>query len=207
MSLEQSGGDEIDEVLDIDVELRIRDPALAARVGRLVRRTANLRAGPADGAIVVTDGLAGWAEGDSVVVLAEQRHLAAVLSRRPAAALPRTATGAQLLAAIAAVRLGLTVAPARLGDRSQMDRLVDRLGRAAFGAAARADGAPQVLSSRERQVLGLLADGASNKEIARRLGISIHTAKFHVASIIAKLGAAGRTDAVTRGLRLGFVII
>ena len=47
----------------------------------------------------------------------------------------------------------------------------------------------------------MLVTGASNKLIARRLAISVHTVKFHVAAIIAKLGAAGRTDAVARVLR------
>jgi DNA-binding NarL/FixJ family response regulator len=58
------------------------------------------------------------------------------------------------------------------------------------------------LTVREAQVLQQLMTGASNKEIARRLDISVHTAKFHVASIIGKLGASGRTDAVARALRL-----
>jgi DNA-binding NarL/FixJ family response regulator len=58
------------------------------------------------------------------------------------------------------------------------------------------------LTIREVEVLQQLITGASNKEIARRLDISIHTAKFHVASIVGKLGASGRTDAVARALRL-----
>lgn len=58
------------------------------------------------------------------------------------------------------------------------------------------------LTIREVEVLQQLITGASNKEIARRLDISIHTAKFHVASIAGKLGATGRTDAVARALRL-----
>jgi DNA-binding NarL/FixJ family response regulator len=58
------------------------------------------------------------------------------------------------------------------------------------------------LTVREAEVLQQLMTGASNKEIARRLDISVHTAKFHVASIVGKLGASGRTDAVARALRL-----
>ena len=61
------------------------------------------------------------------------------------------------------------------------------------------------LTPRERDVLGLLAEGASNKTIARRLGISVHTAKFHVASLLDKLDATGRTDAVTHAARLGVI--
>jgi DNA-binding CsgD family transcriptional regulator len=56
---------------------------------------------------------------------------------------------------------------------------------------------------REIEVLRLLAEGASNKAIARRLGISVHTAKFHVGSLLDKLDAVGRTDAVAQAARLG----
>lgn len=63
------------------------------------------------------------------------------------------------------------------------------------------------LTPREIEVLRALADGASNKEIARALGISFHTAKFHVAAILEKLGATTRTEAVTKGARLGLVMI
>jgi DNA-binding CsgD family transcriptional regulator len=72
--------------------------------------------------------------------------------------------------------------------------------------ASHADGAAP-LTPRELEVLGLLAEGASNKEIARRLGISAHTAKFHVGSIIEKLDALGRTDAVAHAARLGVIIL
>jgi DNA-binding CsgD family transcriptional regulator len=60
-----------------------------------------------------------------------------------------------------------------------------------------------VLTARETEVLTLLAEGASNKEIARRLDISVHTAKFHVGRILDKLDATGRTDAVAHAARLG----
>ena len=61
------------------------------------------------------------------------------------------------------------------------------------------------LTARELEVLALLAEGASNKMIARRLAISVHTAKFHVASVIDKLDAIGRTDAVAHAARLGII--
>ena len=61
------------------------------------------------------------------------------------------------------------------------------------------------LTPRELEVLGLLAEGASNKMIADRLGISVHTAKFHVGSLIDKLDATGRTDAVAHAARLGVI--
>lgn len=72
------------------------------------------------------------------------------------------------------------------------------------------DGSPAAngnvpLTPRELEVLALLAEGASNKRIARRLGISVHTAKFHVGSLLDKLDAVGRTDAVAHAARLGVI--
>jgi DNA-binding CsgD family transcriptional regulator len=61
------------------------------------------------------------------------------------------------------------------------------------------------LTPREMEVLTLLAEGMSNKAIARRLGISVHTAKFHVAALIDKLDAVGRTDAVAQAARRGVI--
>jgi DNA-binding CsgD family transcriptional regulator len=61
------------------------------------------------------------------------------------------------------------------------------------------------LTPREREVLALLAEGASNKTVARRLSISINTVKFHVAALLDKLDAAGRTDAVAIAARRGVI--
>jgi DNA-binding NarL/FixJ family response regulator len=63
------------------------------------------------------------------------------------------------------------------------------------------------LTAREIDVLSLLAEGAGNKEIAARLHISEHTVKFHVSSILGKLGAATRTEAVTRGYKEGLILM
>ena len=68
-------------------------------------------------------------------------------------------------------------------------------------------GAAVGLTPRELEVLALLAEGATNKTIARRLGISVHTAKFHVGSLLDKLDASGRTDAVTHAARLGVIVL
>ena len=62
-----------------------------------------------------------------------------------------------------------------------------------------------LLTPRELEVLTLLAEGMSNKAIARRLGISVHTAKFHVGALIDKLDAVGRTDAVAHAARRGVI--
>ena len=63
------------------------------------------------------------------------------------------------------------------------------------------------LTARETEVLRFLAEGAANKDIAQRLGISDHTVKFHISAILAKLGAASRTEALTLGIRMGLITI
>ena len=68
-------------------------------------------------------------------------------------------------------------------------------------------GFDESLTPREIQVLELLAEGLPNKAIARRLGISDQTVKFHVSSISGKLGAANRTDAVRRAVRRGLITL
>ena len=65
--------------------------------------------------------------------------------------------------------------------------------------------AAPLLTSRELEILALLGDGLSNKELARRLGISGHTVKFHVESLYRKLAAGSRAEAVHKGLRQGLI--
>jgi DNA-binding NarL/FixJ family response regulator len=79
---------------------------------------------------------------------------------------------------------------------------------AAVRKVARLDGAEdgdEALTRRELSVLRLVAHGLGNKEIASELGISTHTVKYHLASLLAKLGVHSRTEAVTLGLRKGLV--
>lgn len=61
------------------------------------------------------------------------------------------------------------------------------------------------LTPREVEVLRMMAEGLGNKELAARLGISDHTVKFHISSILAKVGASSRTEAVTLGIRMGLI--
>jgi two-component system, NarL family, response regulator YdfI len=138
----------------------------------------------------------------AVVVLADApRRVRAdlVVERGPVrAVLPRDATSGEILAAIEAVGAGLVALhPDVLAPRARREPLPAR------GAADPA----QPLTAREIEVLGMLAEGLGNKIIAARLGISTHTAKFHVASILAKLGAGSRTEAVTIAMRRGLVAI
>jgi len=116
------------------------------------------------------------------------------------AILPRSAGRDEIVAAIKAVADGFAVLPRSLvatllGAASLADDLPDH------------DAADARLTPRELEVLAAMADGASNKAIARRLGISFHTAKFHVAAILAKLDADSRTEAVTRAAQLGLVML
>jgi NarL family two-component system response regulator YdfI len=114
------------------------------------------------------------------------------------AVLPRDASTAEVSAAIESVASGLAVVTPEdletLFPSSDMS-LEEEL----------AVGEP--LTPRESEVLAMLAEGAGNKQIATRLRISEHTVKFHVSSILAKLGAASRTEAVARGFKEGLVII
>ena len=68
-------------------------------------------------------------------------------------------------------------------------------------------GLVEALSAREAEVLALMSQGLANKNIADRLGISEHTVKFHVSTILSKLGASSRTEAVTKGLKDGLLVI
>lgn len=70
-----------------------------------------------------------------------------------------------------------------------------------------ADELGSALTPREREVLALLAEGASNKEIARALALSVHTVKFHIASLTEKLGARSRVEAVAIAIRAGLTMV
>jgi len=115
--------------------------------------------------------------------------------------LPETSSVDEVAAALSGATRGLLVlAPALAGS------IVAALGRGletSTGASAEVES----LTDREAEVLDLLALGLANKAIARRLGISEHTVKFHVGSILAKLGAVSRTEAVTIAARKGLLAL
>jgi DNA-binding NarL/FixJ family response regulator len=136
-----------------------------------------------------------------IVVLSEAASPAAsaqALQSGIRALLPAEIPSDQLAAALQAVAAGLAVLhPSELP--------------AVFPVAAPASKPlaelTEPLTRREREVLQMLAAGLANKEIAARLNISDHTAKFHVAAILAKLGAATRAEAVALGIRRGLVLL
>lgn len=149
--------------------------------------------------------IGGWnSAGVPVILLVDNpaRMTSAALPAGVRAVLPRNVTSAEIAAAIEAVAAGLYVFhPADIDSIPTL--------RAPQSEAVPELGEPLVehLTPREVEVLQLLSAGLGNKEIAARLNISEHTAKFHVASIMGKLGAATRTEAVTLGIRHGLVMI
>ena len=156
-------------------------------------------AGAGAAAILWDLGVAGAADplaapaGLPVVALAAGEEAAAEALRAGArAVLSRGAPADVVAAALVAVSRGLEVLDPAVAD-----------GWIRPPAGAPAEG----LTARETEVLGLLAEGLANKAIAARLGISEHTAKFHVNAILAKLGAESRAAAIVKAARLGLVAL
>lgn len=114
------------------------------------------------------------------------------------AILPRDAGAEDMIPAVLAAYAGFVfLDPACARDLAQQVRVP----LPASGPAS------EHLTPRELEVLGMLAEGLGNREIAGRLGVSDHTVKFHISSILDKLGAATRTEAVTLGLRMGLILL
>src|SRR5215475_9221940 len=152
---------------------------LDAAVGRRMLRT--MRASPRSPAVIaVADDPA-------------QLWTSAARARGLRAVLPFGATAEELAAAIRAVHAGLLALHP------------DALAPSRVGGTAVEPGTP--LTTREREIVELMAEGASNRVIASRLAISRHTVKFHVASILVKLGARSRAEAVAVALRRGLLAV
>ena len=144
-----------------------------------------------------------WASAGGAVVLLVRNlaseSVAEALQDGVKAVLPAGLTAAEITAAIEAAAAGLVV--------------LDGIGAEALVRSAAPVSGGEVkplvesLTPREIEVLRLVAAGLGNKEIASRLEISEHTVKFHVASVMGKLGAASRTEAVTLGARQGLVVL
>lgn len=122
--------------------------------------------------------------------------LAQILRTGGRAVLPTDSTGDELRAAIHAAAAGLIALHPR-----------DAAAFAAPVNESRPARPLEPLTPRETEILALVADGLSNKEIASRLQISDHTVKFHLASILGKLGASTRAEAVSIGLRHGLILL
>jgi DNA-binding NarL/FixJ family response regulator len=136
-----------------------------------------------------------WHDIPALVLGEEPGSVSGPVSGLVRAHLPDSTTAEQLIAALVAVANGLIVTSSEEEMRSGQRRHTEL------------PPLLEPLTPRELQVLRYLADGLSNKEIAARLSLSDHTVKFHVASILGKLGAASRAEAVAQGLRRGLVPI
>jgi DNA-binding CsgD family transcriptional regulator len=160
------------------VAVHAADPLRRTALGRVVAEAGHIVVDAQDPAdVVLADGEAPRNETRSVVALGSADHdLPGVLSRH--------ANASQIDAAIRAVAAGLIV---RLPDAIEQG----------FGAMRETEG-HALLTPRELEVLAALAEGMTNKSIARRLNISLHTVKFHVESLFRKLGARTRTEAVAK---------
>jgi two-component system, NarL family, nitrate/nitrite response regulator NarL len=175
------------------VALRVRDAARAAAL-----RGALIACDEADADVMVIELARGEALPEEVAAF---DGAVLVLSDDPAHAadtslqgvLPLAAPTRQVAAAVLAVAWALSV---RVPMPADLPRL------------APAEPAPRpLLTPRELEVLALVGEGLSNKAIARRLGISAHTVKYHLEAIFAKLGVRSRAEAITRGLRLGVQVL
>jgi two-component system, NarL family, response regulator YdfI len=137
----------------------------------------------------------------TIVILSdhfEPRLLTEALRAGIRAILPSDLSSDQLVAALRGVAAGLIVT-----HPSEVDAMFPAGELASRPLAELAE----PLTPRESEVLQMLASGLANKEIAARLTISEHTVKFHVASILGKLGAGSRTEAVSVGIRRGLVLL
>jgi DNA-binding NarL/FixJ family response regulator len=168
----------------IRVLVAVSSPVLRAGLESLLAQESAIEITGSEPEVVLTDN-AETSEQAPVVLLSDDARFEDV--RAPIRAiLPRDVSPAELTAAIQAVAAGLIVVhPGSL-----------------HGAT---DTGP--LTPREIEILRMLAEGLPNKSIAWKLEISEHTVKFHVASILGKLGASSRTEAVTLGLRRGLIFL
>jgi DNA-binding NarL/FixJ family response regulator len=188
------------------LRVRLDEPGI-----EVVGDGATLEGAPADVDVVVVDDAerlpaaaalpAGTAR-RAIVAVAGDDRTASTLSGLPLrgwAIVPRDAGSVELRAVTTAAVQGFAVLPTTLADRL--------LPAHRAGPAEELGEATEPLTAREREVLELLGQGLSNRQIAERLRISEHTAKFHVAAVSGKLGAASRTEAVSRGVRRGLITL
>ena len=143
------------------------------------------------------------AHAPALVALAEEPEpewVASALRAGVRAILPHDSTAEEILAAVDAAAAGLVTLPVELASA-----LIPAELRPTPQLATAMSNQP--LTPRELEILGMLAEGLGNKIVAARLGISEHTVKTHVASILAKLDAGTRAEAVAIGLRLGLIML
>lgn len=174
----------------IRVRVVSRSPVVKAGLESVLAGRFEITSEAAD-VIVTSEGPDQWDHDAPVVALTTDMTRALALIRSGAAAvLPAQASIEELAAAVEAVAAGLIAVPAES---------------AGLLLAPVRDHSAVPLSPREREVLGMIASGLPNKEIAYRLGIAESTVKFHVASVMTKLNAGSRAEAVALGIRQGII--
>ena len=182
----------------IRVHIEVASPVTRAGLESIVRANSGLEVvdSQSHADVLVREEIPELANGATtipVIILAGETPAIDALRSGVRAVLPEDAPPRQIIAAIYAAAAGLVVVPA---DESEP-----------LFPHVSPDESVEPLTPREMDVIEMLAEGLSNKQIAHRLTISEHTAKFHVNSILAKLSAGTRTEAVMRGIRLGLVKI
>ena len=142
--------------------------------------------------------------GIGVVVLIDEPNVgwtARALQAGVRAILPRESSENEIVSAVVAADRGLV-----LLDPEVTKELASQTRTVTSNSEKGVDGLEE-LTAREVEVLRLMAEGFGNKQIATRLGISDHTVKFHISSILAKLSVSSRTEAVTQGIRMGLIVV
>ena len=170
--------------MSLRVRLLADDGARRAALAAAVREAGHVLADEAPDVVLCDRGARSVEAEAPVLLLADHAPTGAP----PAGLLPRDVSPETLDAALRAVAAGLVVrAPASGRDGFQ------------------AEEEPALLTPREAEILALVGRGMSNKAVARALGISVHTVKFHLEALFAKLEASSRAEAVAKGLRGGLI--
>jgi two-component system, NarL family, nitrate/nitrite response regulator NarL len=180
---------------------RVASRAELALAGEAEPREAGRRAAETAAAVVLWDlggpggaaGLAAVVAAPVLALAADEAQAAEALRGGALGVVSRGVAPAALAAAVLAAASDLAVLDPDLAG--------------GFVRPPEAPGRTAPLTPREREVLGLVAEGLANKAIAARLGISEHTAKFHVNAILAKLGVGSRAEAIVRAARTGLVAL
>lgn len=204
----------------IRVALRVADAALRERMIQALEEAGNFAlAGLGDADVTIADAPEDVAGPVIALVPTGVVPDATVAAWRSdvRAVLPADLDATTLGAVITVIAAGLSVAPPTPPHRAGIpadgftgSRLGNRVGtwaEALDHSGAEDEEHAVTLTPREREVLTLLAAGSSNKAIASALGLSVHTVKFHVASLIEKLGAGGRLEAVAIAIRTGLIMV
>ena len=174
------------------IDVIVVDELLLAETGRVLTNTSTAETAPITLVVLTSD------VEQSVALLRS-------LPLRGWSMVSVDATASQLQAAVVASAEGFVVLPTAYSHQLYNQRPAPP----AIPSSTAINLSPldEGLTAREREVLELVSQGLSNKLIARRLSISEHTIKFHISSITSKLGAASRTDAVSKGVRLGLITL